>query len=96
MTISRRRFLGTGAAARVHRTRLLSFQYRRTDVDSGIKFGPLQDDPDGIIALPPGFSYKIFSRAGESMSDGLLVPARHDGMAAFAGARQDDDSGEEP
>ena len=87
MTISRRRFLGTGAAISLGFTGLGCSRSNiiATDVDSGIKFGPLQDDPDGIIALPPGFSYKIFSRAGESMSDGLLVPARHDGMAAFAG-----------
>jgi len=87
MTISRRRFLGTSAAISLGFTGLGCSRSSviATDVDPGIKFGPLQDDPNGIIALPPGFSYKIFSRAGESMSDGLLVPARHDGMAAFPG-----------
>lgn len=48
-------------------------------------FGPLQEDPEGIIALPKGFSYRILSRRGERMSDGFLVPARHDGMATFPG-----------
>jgi len=48
-------------------------------------YGPLIPDPDGILDLPKGFSYKILSRVGESMSDGLLVPGLHDGMATFEG-----------
>jgi len=36
--------------------------------------------------LPDGFSYRIVSRAGNLMSDGLRVPAAHDGMAAFEGS----------
>ena len=35
--------------------------------------------------LPAGFSYRIVSRAGDRMSDGLKVPHAHDGMATFAG-----------
>ncbi|MFQ5510600.1 MAG: alkaline phosphatase PhoX [Candidatus Krumholzibacteriia bacterium] len=42
-------------------------------------------DPDGILDLPAGFSYKIIARTGDEMDDGLLVPARPDGMAAFPG-----------
>ena len=37
------------------------------------------------LDLPPGFSYRIISRAGERMSDGFFVPRAHDGMAAFSG-----------
>lgn len=48
-------------------------------------FGPLQRDPSGLLDLPRGFSYHVFSRAGEKMDDGLLVPGDHDGMAAFPG-----------
>jgi secreted PhoX family phosphatase len=48
-------------------------------------FGPLAADPAGLFELPAGFSYTAFSRWGEEMDDGLLVPGRHDGMAAFAG-----------
>jgi len=48
-------------------------------------FGPLIDDPAGILALPQGFTYRIVSRFGEEMDDGFLVPAAHDGMAAFPG-----------
>ena len=48
-------------------------------------FGPLEDDPAGLLRLPRGFRYTIFSRTGEEMADGLLVPGKHDGMAAFPG-----------
>jgi len=48
-------------------------------------YGPLVADPRRIFDLPEGFTYKIISRTGEIMSDGLHVPGRADGMAAFAG-----------
>ncbi len=41
-------------------------------------------DPNGMLDLPPGFSYRVISPAGEVMSDGLRVPASHDGMVCFA------------
>lgn len=41
-------------------------------------------DPAGIFDLPSGFTYEIISRAGQKMADGLLVPGRPDGMAAFS------------
>jgi len=50
-------------------------------------YGPLQPDPRGLLDLPKGFSYSAFSRTGETMTDGLLVPGAHDGMAAFPGPR---------
>ena len=49
------------------------------------RFGPLVPDPDGVFDLPEGFSYRIISRFGDVMDDGLLVPHRPDGMAAFPG-----------
>lgn len=52
---------------------------------AGPGYGPLVEDPEGLIDLPEGFSYTVFSRTGERMDDGLLVPGAHDGMAAFAG-----------
>ncbi|CAN5867757.1 PhoX family phosphatase [soil metagenome] len=48
-------------------------------------YGPLLPDPKGILKLPQGFSYRIISRRGDRMDDGLLVPGNPDGMAAFAG-----------
>jgi len=47
--------------------------------------GPLTPDPNRLLDLPRGFSYRIVSRSGETMSDGFLVPAAADGMATFAG-----------
>ena len=48
------------------------------------KYGPLLRDPDGILDLPSGFTYKIISKVGDTMTDGFLVPGRPDGMAAFS------------
>ena len=50
-------------------------------------FGPLVEDPAGLVDLPEGFTYRVLSRAGAEMDDGLLVPGKHDGMAAFRGER---------
>ena len=46
----------------------------------------LVPDPNELLELPEGFSYRIVSRAGDTMSDGFKVPPAHDGMAAFPGA----------
>ena len=48
-------------------------------------FGPLVPDPAGVFDLPEGFTYRIVSRFGDEMDDGLLVPHRPDGMAALPG-----------
>ena len=50
--------------------------------DEPVKTG-LVADPEGLLDLPPGFTYSVHSRAGDIMSDGLKVPASHDGMACF-------------
>lgn len=47
--------------------------------------GDLSQEP--LLALPPGFNYRALSITGQTMSDGHLVPAGHDGMAAFPGTR---------
>lgn len=49
------------------------------------RFGPLKVDPARILDLPEGFSYRVISRTGDAMDDGLLVPGKPDGMAAFEG-----------
>ena len=87
MTMSRRGFLGSAAAISLgfgglgcaHRNVIAPA------IPTWRWFGPLLDDPDGIIALPEGFSYRVISRQGETMSDGFFVPARHDGMGTFPG-----------
>lgn len=52
-------------------------------------YGPLVSDPKGILDLPQGFRYKILSRSGQEMSDGLIVPEMPDGMASFQGEAKD-------
>ena len=47
-------------------------------------YGGLIPDPSGLLDLPRGFRYRVFSRAGERLDDGHLVPASHDGMGAFS------------
>jgi secreted PhoX family phosphatase len=76
--LNRRRFLKGIAAAAV--TPSITSACRANDADS-----PLRPDANRVLDLPEGFSYNIVSRAGDPMSDGLLVPTRHDGMAAFPG-----------
>lgn len=46
-------------------------------------YGRLRRDPRGRLNLPQGFRYRVISRAGQAMSDGLRVPGRPDGMHAF-------------
>lgn len=75
--IDRRRFLQILAVAASSPATVMA----REDGIGG--FGPLKPDPGELLDLPAGFSYTIISTAGEEMDDGLLVPGRHDGMAAF-------------
>ena len=46
--------------------------------------GALVPDPDGMLDLPPGFSYRVISALGDKMNDGLTVPDKADGMGCFA------------
>jgi len=82
--LSRRTFLvGTASAGALLALR----QYLGGQVIAGTgnesPFGPLIPDPRKRLDLPDGFSYRILSRTGDTMDDGLLVPGAHDGMAAF-------------
>lgn len=46
-------------------------------------FGPLEPDPQGLLDLPRGFSYRIISSAGDRMDDGFVAPGNFDGMGAI-------------
>ena len=81
MRLSRRHFLAGSAAALA--AGLLPRSQRHARATEG--YGPLLPDPDGILDLPAGFSYRVLERRGEPMSDGYRVPGRPDGMACFAG-----------
>ncbi len=84
MEPSRRSFLANAmimaAGAVAYRSLNAATAFADTGPD---RYGALVPDPDGIMDLPRGFSYKIISRAGAPMSDGLRTPLAHDGMAAF-------------
>ncbi len=54
---------------------------------STVGYGPLQPDPQGILSLPKGFSYRVIFKQGTPMTDGFLSPELPDGMAAFAGGK---------
>lgn len=85
--LSRRRFLAGGTATTLAFAVLLRGT-RGGAADGPMSsghFGPLVRDPGGVLDLPAGFSYRIVSRTGETMSDGLLVPGAPDGMGAFPG-----------
>jgi secreted PhoX family phosphatase len=47
-------------------------------------YGALVPDRHGLLDLPIGFQYRVFSREGDAMTTGGVVPGSHDGMAAFA------------
>src|SRR5688572_25040674 len=51
-------------------------------------YGPLLEDRAGLLDLPAGFTYRIISRAGETMSDEFVVPDKFDGMGCIPLDRQ--------
>ncbi len=46
-------------------------------------YGDLVPDPARMFDLPEGFSYKVISKLGDKMSDGLTVPDAADGMGCI-------------
>lgn len=87
MTFSRRHLLSAAAtgAAFVGLSRFASAQDPAAPgyVNETPGYGPLKSDPAGFFDLPEGFSYKVVSKAGETMSDGLVAPHKADGMGCF-------------
>jgi len=90
MALNRRLFLTQAAAVTAGFAGLRNFAFAAGPVAHAMScdqagYGPLLPDPAGLLDLPSGFSYTVFSRTGATMDDGLLVPGQHDGMATFAG-----------
>ncbi len=49
-----------------------------------VGYGPLIPDPDGLLSLPEGFSYKLVAKSGETLLEtGQPTPDDPDGTAAF-------------
>ena len=83
--ISRRRFnqgLVTLAFTGLSR-HLLASTADTIPSSSLIAYGKLLNDPNALIDLPAGFSYRVISSLNEKMADGLPVPDRADGMGCF-------------
>ncbi|MFI5914073.1 alkaline phosphatase PhoX [Dactylosporangium sp. NPDC051541] len=100
MTISRRQVLTGGAAAGVGLTvagalptlaepAAAASTASENKPATGRPFPPLVDDPNGILALPTGFSYTIVTREGQTdLSEGQgKTPAYHDGTGVVGSDR---------
>ncbi|MCU0355884.1 MAG: DUF839 domain-containing protein [Cytophagales bacterium] len=82
-TLDRRQFLKFSGAASLGFLGLHRLAAFNRPIAPKIGYGELVPDPAGILNLPKGFSYKIISRRGDTMTDGLRVPGKADGMATF-------------
>ena len=89
--ISRRQFLSYGAVAAASAAVGFGFSGVSKKLKKHIpifkpeppyRFRPTRNQ---LLDLPEGFVAHAFSRTGEIMDDGLWVPGKHDGMAAFPG-----------
>ncbi len=88
--LDRRAFLQSAAAVSAAFLGLRTFdaraqQFAGEALDPSLGYGPLIPDPEGVMDLPRGFSYRVISQIGQRMDDGLLLPGSPDGMAAFGG-----------
>lgn len=92
-SVSRRNFLGGSAATG------LGFVFAGSgSLDAFIRpaaaattrtatgYGALVADPQGILALPDGFSYKLIARSGQTPTADGVHPSDPDGMGVFAAA----------
>ena len=89
MRLHRRGLLTTGAAVLAftglaRQARAAADPAAETYVNEVEGYGPLIADPNKLLDLPEGFSYRVISQGGETMDDGLLVPGQFDGMGCFA------------
>jgi uncharacterized protein len=88
MRLSRRDFFGVAGTLALGFNGLHLFLERAakgSHIAAAERYGPLLPDPEGVLSLPRGFSYRIISQTGDLMDDGFRVPGLADGMAAFAG-----------
>ncbi|WP_405832291.1 alkaline phosphatase PhoX [Streptomyces sp. NBC_01176] len=58
------------------------------DRHGGVGYGPLVPDPEGVLALPAGFSYRVITYSGRTkLESGEFTPSNHDGTSTFDGPR---------
>ncbi len=93
MSQSRREFLSragviggvavTGTVGSLFTARAVNASQPPSGVSVG--YGPLVQDPKGVLDLPSGFEYTVVSRAGEALTDPVgVVPGHQDGTGSFA------------
>lgn len=82
----RRTFLRGGLAVTAGAALPLTMSQMFAPRKDAAAYGPLVEDPDGILDLPRGFSYRILERSGAEMEDGYRVPGKPDAMACFEDA----------
>ncbi len=84
--MERRTLLKVGGAAVVALSPLPFLFDRRAESPPPLAKGrALLPDPQGLLDLPAGFTYRVVDRTFDRMSDGYRVPGRPDGMACFPG-----------
>ena len=85
MQINRRQFnFGLGSLAFAGISARAHSQMPPAARSEAVGYGAIVRDPDNLIDLPKGFSYRVISRFGNLMDDGHVVPSAGDGMGAFA------------
>ena len=85
MQISRRHFnFGLGSLAFAGLAERACAQIPPASRSEVAGYGQLLRDPNNLLDLPKGFSYRVISRFRNVMDDGFLVPNAGDGMGAFA------------
>ncbi|GAA1767142.1 alkaline phosphatase PhoX [Kocuria aegyptia] len=84
--LSRRGFLGAGALGLAVAGLGGLTSCGRIDhptTREAVGYGRLLDDPDGILALPSGFTYTVLARSGETSTSDGTHPSDPDGMGVF-------------
>jgi secreted PhoX family phosphatase len=87
MAFTRRRFLQSGTLTLASAGSLAQVILAASPVAARHRrpfagYGELVADPNQLLDLPRGFSYRVFSVEGDAMGS-VVVPGSHDGMAAF-------------
>ena len=70
--ISRRGFIGQTGSAFAALAMLGCSDRGLTQAPRAVGYGPLIEDPNGLLDLPEGFRYRVLSRLGELMDDDVL------------------------
>ena len=92
MSLSRRNFVGAGVGVAalgfvfVGAGSLAPFvRPGNVATRNAVGYGALVSDPNGILALPEGFSYRLLARSGQTATAEGVHPSDPDGIGVFEG-----------